>query len=305
MFSRRNQTFFSIPSFLYLGETIDTAALPHIINCATINGIDISTGFPLPSGNQSPGGIWTFTNGTASASPITGTIIVAGGIGISGTISATQASIWSPDQITGHTDISVADLTGITTFARSAGTNRNFVFDGDATTGTVAIQSTMPGSVAGGALTIAGGARISERLYAQSISCNAAPVASLDVMRIDEFISITIAFAEWSLPGWFQTARVFKMGNVVIVSCNSGTSSLATAAVASYAMMTGPGLPVAVIPPNDVHTCISGYNGTTVKREAYDLWVSAAGLIFVACSNALWPAGDAIELFAWSICWCL
>lgn len=157
-FINRDQTFFDQPAPTYLGQSTNIVSIPNIINCITINGVDITSGIITPAGNPTLTGIWTFTNPAASTSPTTGAIRVTGGIGTQGTISATQTSIWSPNQTTGHFDITVANVTGDTTFSRSAGTSRDYIFNGDATTGSVIIQSSaVSAGSTSGALVVYGG----------------------------------------------------------------------------------------------------------------------------------------------------
>ena len=236
-FIHRNMSLFDIPAARYIGQSIDTANVPHI-TCLTINGTDMTTGAPVTTGgvqtldnksliadrtyfidavaptkrvqisatgvtagntvamtifgtgtiafpNPAGGtvnmlsdvsaptltGAWTFSNATASVSPITGAIIVTGGIGTSNTVSSTNCSVWSPNLATGHTDITVANVTGVTTFARSAGTLRNYVFDGDATTGFVTIQSTVASTTPLlGALVVTGGIGTSNTMSSTNCS---------------------------------------------------------------------------------------------------------------------------------------
>lgn len=99
-----------------------------------------------------------------STSPISGALTVVGGIGTSGALSSEQVSIWSPDQLTGHLDINVANITGDTTFSRATGTTRDFIFTGDAAGGGVTIQSTEPQTGSSGALVVAGGIYSSDRV---------------------------------------------------------------------------------------------------------------------------------------------
>lgn len=99
-----------------------------------------------------------------STSPISGALTVVGGIGTSGALSSEQVSIWSPDQLTGHLDINVANITGDTTFSRATGTTRDFIFTGDAASGGVTIQSTEPQTGSSGALVVAGGIYSSDRI---------------------------------------------------------------------------------------------------------------------------------------------
>ena len=120
---------------------------------------------------------------TASTAPTLGALVVAGGIGSSGAMSSVNCSVWSPNLSTGHTDITVADTTGVTTFARSAGTLRNYIFDGDATTGTVSIQSTVVGSAGAGALSVLGGGYFAGTIFAGGLNMtNTVTMVDTDVL---------------------------------------------------------------------------------------------------------------------------
>jgi prepilin-type processing-associated H-X9-DG protein len=188
-------------------------------------------------------GPWKYTDATASTSPTTGALTVAGGVGIAGQLNAgNNIAVSLGAYVAGDIYVGYTSPSGVIRFG-NAGSGANYLYwDGSAFSlngGSVKVNAaTASTSPTTGALTVAGGVGVGGGLYVGGPGGAAPAMTSVDTRGGGASIAVAANFGGLGIPGVYSVGAfplwlganstpqisVSTAGNVAIAASTASTS---------------------------------------------------------------------------------